>query len=403
MNDYKFQGTTDVSNRQNQGQNMTQDQNQLQGRYLNQNQSQSQNQNPYPNQSLSQISGQTNVTSQYQNKNQSQHQSQYQNRNQGQYGNQYQNRNQGQYGNQYQSRFRSRRICQGCGAELEPESDICTYCGSRYVEPKPPLVVRRMPMIFIAVLTLGFVITSFFAEEAEMDLALIVSCVPGIVLLFLIYRMDRIEPEPLELLVKLFFGGALIATIVASIIEVALDSVISAFFGWTPIIYCFLQAFIMAAATEELCKYAVLKTFTWKHPAFNYRFDGIVYSTTVALGFEIFENLIYLIDNTAGTAFTRAAFPGHCIFGIYMGYYYGQSKALELKGDAAGASSLRRKGIITAIMIHGFYDFVCFMAGVVDSELIQVLLGLTLIAVMVVLNVTAYKNIQKYAYEDAPV
>lgn len=311
--------------------------------------------------------------------------------------------NQGQYGNQYQSRFRSRRICQGCGAELEPASDICTYCGSRYVEPKPPFVVRRMPMILVAVLTLGFVITSFFAEEAEMDLALIVSCVPGIVLMFLIYRMDRIEPEPLDLLVKLFFGGALIATIAACLIEVAVDVVISTLFGWAPVIYCLLKAFVLAATTEELCKYAVLKSFTWRHSAFNYRFDGIVYSTTVAIGFEIFENLLYLIDSTADTAFTRAAFPGHCIFGIYMGYYYGQSKTLELNGDAAGARAMRIKGVVTAIMIHGCYDFVCFMAGVSESEILQIIMGLALIIAMVVLNVTAYKNIQKYAYEDAPV
>ena len=311
----------------------------------------------------------------------------------------YQNRNQ----HPYQTRYGNRRVCQSCGAELEPTSNFCTYCGSRYVEPKPPFVVKRLPMLLIAVLTLGFIISSFFAQEAEMDLALIVSCVPGIVLLFLIYRLDRIESEPPGLLAKLFFGGALIATIVASMIEVAMDTVISTLFGWYPIIYCFLEAFIMAALTEELCKYAILKMFTWKHPAFNYRFDGVVYSTTVALGFEIFENLMYLVDNTADTAFTRAAFPGHCIFGIYMGYYYGQAKTLELRGDAAGAGAMRRKGIITAVLIHGFYDFVCFMTAATESEILQILLAFMLVVVMVVLNVTAYKNIQKYAYEDAPV
>ena len=260
-----------------------------------------------------------------------------------------------------------------------------------------------MPMLLIGVLTLGFFITSYFTAEAEMEIALIVSSVPGIVLMFLIYRIDRIEPEPMGLLMKLFFGGALISTIVAALIESVLEVVIAVLFGWQPIVYCFMAAFIMAAATEELCKYAVLKAFTWKNPAFNYRFDGVVYSTTVAIGFEIFENFLYLIDSTADTAFMRAAFPGHCIFGIYMGYYYGQSKTLENRGDKAGAAAMRRKGVITAILIHGFYDFICFLAGVVESDFIMILLEIGLVAAMVVLNITAYRNIKKYAYEDAPV
>ncbi|WP_081832739.1 PrsW family glutamic-type intramembrane protease [Oribacterium sp. P6A1] len=293
--------------------------------------------------------------------------------------------------------------CRCCGAPVDPGAGFCAYCGSRYVDPKPPFVIRRMPMLLIAVLTLGFLITSFFSAEAEMEIALIVSCVPGIVLMFLIYRMDRIEPEPMGLLMKLFFGGALISTITAVVIESALDVVISVLFGWNPILYCAAAAFIMAAATEELCKYAVLKALTWRNPAFNFRFDGVVYSTTVAIGFEIFENILYLLDSTADTAFTRAAFPGHCIFGIYMGYYYGQSKTLELNGNPAGARAMRRKGIITAILIHGWYDFICFLAGALESEVITTLLGIGLVAVMVVLNVTAYKNIKKYAYEDAPV
>ncbi|ETP73273.1 putative membrane protein [Lachnospiraceae bacterium JC7] len=293
--------------------------------------------------------------------------------------------------------------CRCCGAPAEPGAEFCTYCGSRLADPKPPLVVRRMPMFLIAVLTLGFFMASMFTAEAEMEIALIVSCVPGVVLLFLIYRLDRIEPEPLGLLLKLFFGGAIISTISAALIESVLEGIITVLFGWHPILYCFAAAFIMAAATEELCKYAVLKAVTWRHPAFNYRFDGVVYSTTVAIGFEIFENFLYLIDSTADTAFTRAAFPGHCIFGIYMGYYYGQAKTLELRGDLAGAKAMRRKGIITAILIHGWYDFICFLAGVMESEIITALLGLGLVAAMVVLNVTAYKNIKKYAYEDEPV
>ncbi|WP_029200545.1 PrsW family glutamic-type intramembrane protease [Oribacterium sp. NK2B42] len=268
---------------------------------------------------------------------------------------------------------------------------------------QPPFVVRRLPIFVIIVLTMGFLISSFIFEDGDADLAMILSCLPGIVLIFLIYKMDRIEPEPVGLMLKLFFAGACIATLVSGLIESFIGMIIDFLFFWDPVVYCFMEAFILAAATEELVKYFLLKKYTWKHPAFNYRFDGVVYSTMLALGFEIAENLMYIADSTLSTAFMRAAFPGHCVFGIYMGYYYGIAKSHELHGDLEGSKKLRKKGLIITILIHGGYDFLCMLGSSSENEIIQILTGLLLLISMVVLNVTAYKNIKKYAYYDSPV
>ena len=314
------------------------------------------------------------------------------------------------------------RFCSNCGAPVTAGVQMTPPGGQPYTMQGQPLqgqgynpmpqaavvqeqtfVVRKMPIILIIVLTFGFIISSLFMENGSMDVAMAVSCLPGIILLFLIYKMDRIEPEPKGLMIKLFLAGGFIATTAAVIIETIVESVLGILIYDNGILYCFAQAFIVAAATEELCKYTLLKLFTWKHPAFNFRFDGVVYSTAVAIGFEVVENVLYLIDSTANTAFTRAAFPGHCIFGIYMGYYYGQAKARQLAGDNRGAKALRRKGVLTAILIHGTYDFICFFSEIFESELIQILLFFALTIVMVILNVTAYKNIKKYAFEDKPV
>ncbi len=234
-------------------------------------------------------------------------------------------------------------VCGNCGFEIREGSKYCTQCGAPvainplpYVEQKQTFVVRKMPIVVIIVLTLGFFISGLFMEEGSMNVAAAVSCVPGIVLLCLIYKLDNIEPEPVGLLVKLFLAGGFVATI-------------------------------------------------------------------AAIGFDVIENLLYLVDSTADTAFIRAAFPGHCVFGIYMGYYYGQAKTLELSGDVKGAKVMRKKGVLTAIMIHGFYDFICFIGEYPESELLQILISIGLVLLMVVLNVTAYKNIKKFAYNDTPV
>ncbi len=238
---------------------------------------------------------------------------------------------------------------------------------------------------------------------ASITLAMLVSGIPGIILLILIYKLDSIEPEPVPLLVKLFLCGGFLVPIFAVAAGLTIGALNSLVFGSFPLIYVLVDDFICAAAVEEFGKYFVLKKLTWKNPAFNYRFDGVVYSTTVALGFDIIENLVYLFGNDFGNAVLRAAFPGHCILGIYMGYYYGQAKNLELNGDTEGAVKLRRKGLIIAILIHGFYDFCCDIGKLSSSDWVALLVLPLLLVIMSVLNVTAYKNIKKYAHEDKPV
>ena len=178
---------------------------------------------------------------------------------------------------------------------------------------------------------------------------------------------------------------------------------IALIFGDYPVIYSVLEAFIVAATVEELGKYAALKFGSWKHPAFNFRFDGIVYAATVAIGFEVVENLLYIWQYGFGTALIRTAFPGHLVFSIYMGYYYGLAKSYEANGDIIRSKKARRKAIGFPLLIHGIYDTICFWAELNDSTWYVLGSFALLLVIMLALNVTAYINIKKYAYEDQPI
>ena len=268
------------------------------------------------------------------------------------------------------------------------------------MQQKQAFSVKLLPMILIVILTIGLFTSSIFAGAGSMTIAMLFSSVCGLVLLFLVCKMDRIEPEPLPLLIKLFLCGAILVPFWVMIVEEILDSFIFALFGDIPVIYSVLEAFLVAATVEELGKYAALRLGSWKHPAFNFRFDGIVYATTVAMGFEIVENLLYIAEYGFGTALGRAAFPGHLVFAIYMGYYYGQAKSLESRGDRKGAARMRRKSIFIPLIIHGCYDTLCFWSELSDSTLYVLASLVVLVVAMSVLNVTAYRNIKKYAYED---
>ncbi len=92
---------------------------------------------------------------------------------------------------------------------------------------KDTFYVRKLPMVMIVFLTLGLIITSFAMGTGSMLFAMLLFCVQGIILIFLIYKQDRIEPEPVSLLVKLFIVGAIPVPIIVMLIETAINALVS--------------------------------------------------------------------------------------------------------------------------------------------------------------------------------
>lgn len=138
---------------------------------------------------------------------------------------------------------------------------------------------------------------------------------PAIALVVWIYRQDKVEKEPRGLLWKIFLFGVL-SVIPAMILEIILDEVFLVFMVFMDadtLCYVILDNFIGVALIEELCKMKAAKWAAWKHPAFNYKFDAIVYCVTSALGFAAIENVLYCLDGDMGTAVTRAllSVPSH--------------------------------------------------------------------------------------------
>ena len=62
---------------------------------------------------------------------------------------------------------------------------------------------------------------------------------------------------------------------------------------------------LIVAPAEELGKFIVLRSITWKNKHFNYSYDAIVYAVFVSLGFAALENITYVFGSGVGTAFLR--------------------------------------------------------------------------------------------------
>ena len=131
--------------------------------------------------------------------------------------------------------------------------------------------------------------------------------VPPLVLIWVVYRLDKLEREPAGLLWSLFFRGVL-AMVPILVLELLADQFID-FFPWRPLVYLFLAYFVIPGFIEEGIKYRVLVRRVWDEPQFNYLFDGVVYAVFVSLGFAAVENVLYVLTSGFSTAGRREGSP----------------------------------------------------------------------------------------------
>ena len=200
--------------------------------------------------------------------------------------------------------------------------------------------------------------------------------IPSIILIILVLKQDKIESEPIGLLIKLFFFGAL-TTLPAGLLETWGEMGIMAITRDKDM-QTLLMFLICVPLVEEGLKYIALAT-TWKHEAFNFTFDGIVYAVIVSLGFATLENILYVMNYMSlQVALVRGilSVPLHCTCGVFMGYFYGMARNHHAHGEHSRSVLERLLALIVPLFIHGLYDF----ALSVDSNAISLAgLGFTVI------------------------
>ena len=179
----------------------------------------------------------------------------------------------------------------------------------------------------------------------------IIASLPGLLLAFLVYRLDKYDREPRKYLIICFLLGVLITYPALKLEELGasygLDQ--ANHFG-----FLLLFAFIVVGLSEEIVKYLCLLFYPYPKRDFDEPMDGIVYATMIGMGFATLENILYSLrygfDTTIVRAFT--AVPAHGIFAIYMGYFVGLAKFNPEKKN-----KLLALGLIVPVFIHGLYDF----------------------------------------------
>ena len=137
--------------------------------------------------------------------------------------------------------------------------------------------------------------------------------VPAVILFVRIYQLDRIEKEPRRLLGIADAVQARCPPLPAAGIQLLASRALGGALNRRSAAYLLLDNFLVVAVSEEVCKIVPVRLAAWKHPAFDYRFDAVVYSVSSALGFAAVENILYVVQSDLRTAVSRAVLsvPGH--------------------------------------------------------------------------------------------
>jgi RsiW-degrading membrane proteinase PrsW (M82 family) len=238
---------------------------------------------------------------------------------------------------------------------------------------------------------------------------------PALIGLWLAVAGDS-RPEPARLVLVAVLLGAGSAA-VAGILEVALELALPAPNAVLPA--AIEKAVLFAAIPEEIVKVSFIVAIAWRSREFDEPMDGVVYGTSVGLGFAMLENLLYVLgdSNWPAVAAMRGVLsvPLHGACGAIAGAYVARARFTGILGSGRGTQWRRPRlfalALAVPIALHGMFDaglFVVKLApsgtgdspagglGLVLAVLFSVVVGIATITIAIVLAVRIADRQEKW-------
>ena len=101
------------------------------------------------------------------------------------------------------------------------------------------------------------------------EILLAVALIPPVALLIIMWRVDKLEHEPIPLLLLVAGLGAL-SGLLALVLEIAVDQPIANMFDSTTYAYyLIMDNFVGVALMEEISMMLVVMLVVWRHKQFN--------------------------------------------------------------------------------------------------------------------------------------
>ncbi len=202
----------------------------------------------------------------------------------------------------------------------------------------------------------------------------LISLIPAVFLTICIFWLDRLEREPLPLLLRLFLTGAVfyfgayylrvqivraIDQVMAGQMEFNLTGVVSFDAPAARLLNQILNSWGAVALIDVLAIWLVLRIFVVNLPDYDCFFDGIVYGAVTALGFAVSSCLFYAVRFGMDTLVLRALVTGPSIVmtGVFTGLFFSLGKEREA-GDGGSGALLYAAALVVPAFLYGLLTWI---------------------------------------------
>ena len=230
--------------------------------------------------------------------------------------------------------------------------------------PPLPRRIRRVGAPIAVIIVLGtvaglIVILLTAINPVGTAVGFVLSSVAMTVVVLAYLWLDRWEPEPPRLLVLAFLWGASVAVVLASVIQIFVESVVN---PGHPEAVSAVSVVIGAPLTEEAAKglFLLLMMTGRRRNELNSLTDCLVYAGLVGAGFAWLEDILYISSGqTLGTSLVTAALRlimapfAHSLFTTMFGI--GVYFALQQRKSLAKVGCILL-GYLGAVVMHGLWN-----------------------------------------------
>jgi RsiW-degrading membrane proteinase PrsW (M82 family) len=224
------------------------------------------------------------------------------------------------------------------------------------------------------------------------------SLIPSFIWLLFYLDKDK-HPEPIKMILKVFFWGFM-AAIPAVLIETGILDFVESLELGEPFFISTIEIFIGVAFIEEFMKYMVVRERPLKTLEFDEPMDAVIYMIVAALGFAAAENVLIFLSLGPGFFLTDA-------LSLVVLRFFGATFLHGLCSGALGCSIAisfrnRRKiiflaGLFSVTLLHGLYNFsIMELSGPWNVAIpLIVLSGLTIFLIKGFKKLKSLKSISK--------
>ena len=185
-------------------------------------------------------------------------------------------------------------------------------------------------LIFVAaVVVLDLVFKPQLSGGPLVLTGLILALVPAALWLVFFYQQDRLEPEPVGNVARMFVIGLALA----GAIGIPLTDQLFAVQNWLyrDALTTWVGSIFITGGVAAFIIYATVRYFMFDEPEFDERTDGVVYATAAALGYATSLNIQFILANGGarlgtGEIFVAEVALAFAAFGGLLGYFLGRAK-----------------------------------------------------------------------------